>query len=339
MVAAAGALIGVAGFARQDCSDQLPACKDFGEAVEASGSYWVHQYASLLAFLLLLVSFFVLARGLRRTGHSRLAVISRTVGVACSTGVALLVVAPPFVVDNYGILQRVVIGALFGWPVVAGILASRPVPAPSTSAAHQPSVGSGSTVESSAGAAVRPSSARPGRPAGNRRPSRRHRAAPPPAVAGSLVVARRSSRPAWRSTRPSPRSRTAPWRASRAHRCPGSRRRSAGRVGRSGQPRASTPADQEARSAPGRRRTRGQAQRLPRRHGPLRLVHLHVSTWPAHRVRRAPRRRPPGAAAGRRSTKVPPRRHGPLRRSHPDGSVVQLFPAPRRGAPPGPRRI
>ena len=132
MVAAAGALIGVAGFARQDCSDQLPACKDFGEAVEASGSYWVHEYASLLAFLLLLVSFFVLARGLRRTGHSRLAVISRTVGVACSTGVALLVVAPPFVVDNYGILQRVVIGALFGWPVVAGILASRPVTAPST---------------------------------------------------------------------------------------------------------------------------------------------------------------------------------------------------------------
>ena len=116
MVAAAGALIGVAGFARQDCSDQLPDCKDFGEAVDASGTYWVHEYASLLAFLLLLVSFFVLARGLRRTGHSRLAVVSRTVGVACSTGVALLVVAPPFVVDNYGIMQRVVIAALFGWP-------------------------------------------------------------------------------------------------------------------------------------------------------------------------------------------------------------------------------
>ena len=130
MVAAAGALIGVAGFARQDCSDQLPDCKDFGEAVDASGTYWVHQYASLLAFLLLLVSFFVLARGLRRTGHARLAVVSRTVGVACSTGVALLVVAPPFVVDSYGILQRLVIAALFGWPVVAGMLASRTVRSP-----------------------------------------------------------------------------------------------------------------------------------------------------------------------------------------------------------------
>jgi hypothetical protein len=132
MVVVAGALIGVAGFARQDCSDQLPACKDFGDAIEASASYWVHQYASLLAFLLLLVSFFVLARGLHRTGRSTLAVISRTVGVACSTGVALLVVSPPFVVDNYGILQRVVIGALFAWPVVAGILASRPFTARST---------------------------------------------------------------------------------------------------------------------------------------------------------------------------------------------------------------
>jgi hypothetical protein len=127
MLAATGALIGVAAFARQDCSDQLRACQDFGEAVEASRSYWVHEYASLLAFLMLLVSFFVLARGLRRTGQSHLAVVSRTVGAACSTAVALLVVAPPFVVDNYGILQRVTVGALFGWPVVAGILASRTV--------------------------------------------------------------------------------------------------------------------------------------------------------------------------------------------------------------------
>jgi hypothetical protein len=124
MLAAAGGLIGVAGFARQDCSDQLPACKDFGEAVEASSSYWVHEYASLLAFLMLLVSFFVLARGLSRTGHPRLAVVSRTVGAACTTAVALLVVEPPFVVAHYGILQRVVIAALFGWPVVAGILVS-----------------------------------------------------------------------------------------------------------------------------------------------------------------------------------------------------------------------
>jgi hypothetical protein len=44
--------------------------------------------------------------------------------------VALLVVAPPLAVDNYGILQRGIIGAMFGWPVVAGILASRNVRPP-----------------------------------------------------------------------------------------------------------------------------------------------------------------------------------------------------------------
>ncbi len=125
MVAVAGALIGVAGLARQDCSDQLVSCKDFGEAVEASGSYWLHQYASLLAFLLLIVSSFVLARGLRRSGRSGLATVSRVAGVLCLIGVALLVVAPPFVVDSYGVVQRLLIAGLFGWPVAAGILVSR----------------------------------------------------------------------------------------------------------------------------------------------------------------------------------------------------------------------
>jgi hypothetical membrane protein len=125
MVAGAGVLIGAAGFARQDCSDQVPSCRDFGEAVEASGSYWTHEYASLLAFLLLIVSSFVLARGLCRTGRAGLAAISRIAGVVCLMGVALLVVTPSFVVDNYGIAQRLVVAVLFGWPVAAGLLASR----------------------------------------------------------------------------------------------------------------------------------------------------------------------------------------------------------------------
>jgi hypothetical protein len=67
---------------------------------------------------------------LRAAGPARLVVVSRIVGVACCAGVALLVVAPPLAVDNYGILQRGIIGAMFGWPVVAGILASRHVRPP-----------------------------------------------------------------------------------------------------------------------------------------------------------------------------------------------------------------
>jgi hypothetical membrane protein len=126
LVATSGVLIAVAGIARQDCSDQLPSCRDFGEALEASSSYWVHQYASLLAFLLLIASSFVLARGLRRDGRRRLAVTSRLVGLASLAVLVLLVVSPAFVVDGYGVVQRIFVAGLFGWPLTAGYLVSRP---------------------------------------------------------------------------------------------------------------------------------------------------------------------------------------------------------------------
>jgi hypothetical protein len=125
LVVISAALIAVAGLARQDCSDQLTNCKDFGEAVNASGSYWVHEQASLLAFVMLLISFFLLASGLGRTNRPRLAAVGRVVGVACVAATALLVVTPPFVVDNYGIVQRLFVAVLFGWPVAAALLASR----------------------------------------------------------------------------------------------------------------------------------------------------------------------------------------------------------------------
>ena len=125
LVVISAALMAVAGLARQDCSDQLATCKDFGDAVNASRSYWVHQQASLLGFLLLIISFFLLATGLRRTSRTGLAILSRVIGVACLAGTALLVATPPFVVDNYGIVQRLFVAVLFGWPVAVALLASR----------------------------------------------------------------------------------------------------------------------------------------------------------------------------------------------------------------------
>ena len=125
LVVMSAALMAVAGLARQDCSDQLATCKDFGDAVNASESYWVHEQASLLGFLLLIISFFLLASGLRRTNRPGLAIVSRVIGVACLAGTALLVVTPPFVVDNYGIVQRLFVAVLFGWPVAAALLAFR----------------------------------------------------------------------------------------------------------------------------------------------------------------------------------------------------------------------
>jgi hypothetical membrane protein len=100
LVGISGLLMAVAGLARQDCSDQLASCEDFGEAVNASGSYWVHEYASVLGFLLLIIACFVLARGLSRTARPGLALASRVIGAVCLAGTALLVVTPPFVVDN-----------------------------------------------------------------------------------------------------------------------------------------------------------------------------------------------------------------------------------------------
>jgi hypothetical protein len=51
--------------------------------------------------------------------------VSRVVGVACVGATALLVVTPPFVVDNYGVVQRLFVAVLFGWPVAAALLVSR----------------------------------------------------------------------------------------------------------------------------------------------------------------------------------------------------------------------
>jgi hypothetical protein len=93
---------------------------------------------------------------LRAAGPARLVVVSRVVGVVCCAGVALLVVAPPLAVDNYGILQRGIIGAMFGWPVVAGILASRHVQPPGSTPPPRREVGiRGSWVGSRSHPAVR----------------------------------------------------------------------------------------------------------------------------------------------------------------------------------------
>ena len=43
----------VAGFARQDCSEYRAGTVDAGEAPLASTHFWVHQYVSLLMFVVL----------------------------------------------------------------------------------------------------------------------------------------------------------------------------------------------------------------------------------------------------------------------------------------------
>jgi hypothetical membrane protein len=120
-----GLLAGVSGLARQDCSEQLPSCVDYGQGIGASTHFWVHQYVGLAGFLVLLVALFVLARAVRRTpGLTYLAVPSRIVAFLC-----LAVLVPMFIFgfEGYqGLVQRPTYALMFGWPLLVAGLRARP---------------------------------------------------------------------------------------------------------------------------------------------------------------------------------------------------------------------
>jgi len=124
LVTAAGALMVVAGLARQDCSQALPSCVDHGDGALASTSFWIHQYVSLLLFLLLVSASFVLVRAVRRTdGFGFLKVAARTVAYgALALTVAMVVVGFG---DHDGLVQRPYLAVLFGWPILAAAIAPR----------------------------------------------------------------------------------------------------------------------------------------------------------------------------------------------------------------------
>lgn len=126
LVTTSGLLMVVAGLARQDCSERLTSCIDHGEAPLASTHFWVHQYASLLLFVLLTVALFLLARAQKRSvGFAHLAVLTRVAGVLSLASIVALVVDPP-VLDAYaGLVQRGFLVVLFGVPVLAAGLPAR----------------------------------------------------------------------------------------------------------------------------------------------------------------------------------------------------------------------
>lgn len=122
-----GGLAVVAGLARQDCSERLPSCVDYGEARHASTHFWTHQYVSMVMFLLLTIALFTLARALRRShGLAHLAVPTRLVGAYTVLSVVALVIEPPFLTPYAGLVQRAFIAAVFLWTVAVATLRSRP---------------------------------------------------------------------------------------------------------------------------------------------------------------------------------------------------------------------
>jgi hypothetical membrane protein len=128
LVVLSGLMMVVAGLARQDCSERLPSCIDHGEAPLGTTHFWVHQYVSLGLFVLLTISMFVMARGLRRSaGWAQLARWSKVAGLFSLLCIAELMVDPPALDPYAGLVQRVFVLVLFGWPVfVAGAPARIP---------------------------------------------------------------------------------------------------------------------------------------------------------------------------------------------------------------------
>ena len=134
--AAAGIMIFVAplmvvsGFARQDCSERLKSCVDYGEGTGASAHFWVHQYVGMLLFVLLTAALFLLARGLRRdVGLSQFAVPTRVAGLLCVLFIADMIIEEMHSIDSYaGLAQRAFGLVLFGWPVVIAMAGARSVP-------------------------------------------------------------------------------------------------------------------------------------------------------------------------------------------------------------------
>ena len=143
IVLLSGPLMAVAGLARQDCSERLPSCLDHGEAPLATTHFWVHQYVSLALFLLLTIALFVMARGLRRSGGwAHLARWSKVAGLICVLGIAELIVDPPALDPYVGLIQRLFVLLLFGWPLVVAAAPARPAP-PGTASGGAPGEPSG----------------------------------------------------------------------------------------------------------------------------------------------------------------------------------------------------
>jgi hypothetical membrane protein len=124
LVVLAGVGMVVAAFARQDCSDFIGACAAAEQAGTLSDHHVLHQLVSLLVFTLLAVAAFVLARGLRRSGAwAHLAMPSTLVGVAGIVFTAVLV-AVGFG-EAAGLVQRLWVLVVFGWPAVLAAAARR----------------------------------------------------------------------------------------------------------------------------------------------------------------------------------------------------------------------
>ena len=119
LVALAGVGVLVAGFARNDCSSELAACKARIDAGDISWHHGLHDAVSGLLFLALVVAQLVLARAFRRDPAWRDLRSYSIVSGASSLALLVLFVIGP--VDGWnGLVQRAFLGVPFAWMLVLG---------------------------------------------------------------------------------------------------------------------------------------------------------------------------------------------------------------------------
>ena len=124
LVLLAGAGTVVVALARQDCSELIGACAAAERAGTLSGHHVLHQLVSLAVFVALVTALFVLPRGLRRNEPwARLAVGTRLSGLAALVVLAALLSGASG--DVGGLVQRVFVALVFGWPVLLAALPGR----------------------------------------------------------------------------------------------------------------------------------------------------------------------------------------------------------------------
>ena len=120
LVLIAGLGILVAGFARNDCSSELAACKARIDAGDVSWHHGVHDAVSGLVFLAFVVAQLVLARAFRRDPSWRDLRAYSIVSGALT--LALLVLFGTGATDDWnGLVQRAFLAVLFAWTIVLGM--------------------------------------------------------------------------------------------------------------------------------------------------------------------------------------------------------------------------
>ena len=127
----AGLSFVVAGFARNDCSSELQACKGRVSSGDVSWHHGVHDGVGVVAFVFLVIAPLVLARAFRT--DSRWSSLRRYSLATGGLAIALVLVFGAELFDGWnGLAQRVLLAVLLVWVAVLGTRLAKVASPPAT---------------------------------------------------------------------------------------------------------------------------------------------------------------------------------------------------------------